>query len=277
MGVEAGRIAPRRRARTATSPGLLAFATTAPAYADKTNATAIHAALGLPDDVARVRRRRRRPLRRRRGVDGPGRRRAGRAVRHPHRPARARPTRPTAATPPSRSRSATDDVIAEVVGAASVSAEFTDRWRTPGEPYSQLWEERFGEHVYVPLAEQAVTAALEGQRHRRRRARPRRSSPGSTAAPSRPPPGRSAPAPRRSPTTSPTRSATPARPTGRCCSPTCSTAPSPASRSPSSLLADGCDVWLLRTTDALAGTPAGRRPCATASRRPATTCRTPSS
>ena len=29
----------------------MAFATTAPAYADKTNATAIHAALGLADDV----------------------------------------------------------------------------------------------------------------------------------------------------------------------------------------------------------------------------------
>ena len=32
-------------------------------------------------------------------------------------------------------------------------------WRGPGEPYSQIWEERFGEHAYVPLAEQAVTAA----------------------------------------------------------------------------------------------------------------------
>ncbi len=62
-----------------------------------------------------------------------------------------------------------DDVIAEVVGAASVTAEFTDRWRAPGEPSSQLWEERFGEHVYVPLAEQAVTAALKEHRHRRRR------------------------------------------------------------------------------------------------------------
>ena len=101
---------------TATSPGLLAFATTAPAYADKTNATAIHAALGLPDDVAGVRRRRRHPLRRRRGVDGPGRRRARRARPTSAPAGRARPTRPTAATPPSRWRSATDGVIAEVVG-----------------------------------------------------------------------------------------------------------------------------------------------------------------
>ena len=43
-----------------------------------------------------------------------------------------------------------------------MSAEFIDRWRAPGEPYSQVWEERFGEHAYVPLAEQAVTAALKG-------------------------------------------------------------------------------------------------------------------
>ena len=50
-------------------------------------------------------------------------------------------------------------VLAEVVGGASATEEFTDRWRAPGESYSQVWEERFGEHAYVPLAEQAVTAA----------------------------------------------------------------------------------------------------------------------
>jgi uncharacterized OB-fold protein len=54
-----------------------------------------------------------------------------------------------------------DGVIAEVVGAASVTEEFTDRWRAPGDAYSQVWEERFGEHAYVPLAERAVTAALK--------------------------------------------------------------------------------------------------------------------
>ena len=53
MGVESGRIA-LAGAPEGYEPGLLAFATTAPAYADKTNATAIHAALGLADSVLAV-------------------------------------------------------------------------------------------------------------------------------------------------------------------------------------------------------------------------------
>ena len=56
------RIALARGARRATTRDVVAFATTAPAYPDKTNATAIHAALGLPDDVPARRRRRRGPL-----------------------------------------------------------------------------------------------------------------------------------------------------------------------------------------------------------------------
>ena len=148
-----------------------------------------------------------------------------------------------------------------------MTAEFTDRWRAPGEAFAQLWEERFGEHVYVPLAEQAVTAALKDSGHRRRRHRPRhRHRPARPGREGRRQ-GASARGPRRSSTTSPPRSATPAPPTGRCCWPTSSTAPSPASRSPSSLLADGCDVWLLRTTDALLG----YRPAATVRDRIAAT------
>jgi hydroxymethylglutaryl-CoA synthase len=42
------------------------------------------------------------------------------------------------------------------------TAEFTDRWRTPGDSFSRQWEERFGEHAYLPLAEEAVAAALKG-------------------------------------------------------------------------------------------------------------------
>ena len=161
MGVEAGRIA-LAGAPAGYEPGLVAFATTAPAYADKTNATAIHAALGLARRRAGVRRRRRDPLRRRRGVDGPGRRRPRRAVRRAHRPSRlgrrGRRRRRRGRAGVRRP----SGVIAEVVGAASVTEEFLDRWRAPGEPYAQVWEERFGEHAYVPLAERAVTAALKG-------------------------------------------------------------------------------------------------------------------
>src|SRR5256885_16291455 len=48
MGVEAAR---KARWNGSFAPASLHFATTAPAYADKTNATAVHAALGLERDV----------------------------------------------------------------------------------------------------------------------------------------------------------------------------------------------------------------------------------
>ena len=37
-----------------------------------------------------------------------------------------------------------------VLGQASATDEFLDRWRVPGETASRLWEDRFGEEVYVP-------------------------------------------------------------------------------------------------------------------------------
>ncbi|MEO7572486.1 MAG: hydroxymethylglutaryl-CoA synthase, partial [Acidimicrobiales bacterium] len=49
MGVEAARVA--RRAVPGVEPHTLWFSTVAPAYADKTNATTIHAALRLGADV----------------------------------------------------------------------------------------------------------------------------------------------------------------------------------------------------------------------------------
>ena len=52
-------------------------------------------------------------------------------------------------------------VLAEPVGAASVNREFLERWRVPGEPASRQWEERFGEHAYVPLAEAAIASAFK--------------------------------------------------------------------------------------------------------------------
>jgi uncharacterized OB-fold protein len=52
-------------------------------------------------------------------------------------------------------------VIAEFLGAASVSDEFLDRWRTPGDRRSRVWEERFGETRYVPLGQEAWEAALK--------------------------------------------------------------------------------------------------------------------
>src|SRR5947207_1875161 len=52
-------------------------------------------------------------------------------------------------------------VLSEPVAFGSATAEFLERWRLPGEPASRQWEERFGEHVYVPLGESAVTEALK--------------------------------------------------------------------------------------------------------------------
>ena len=54
-----------------------------------------------------------------------------------------------------------DDVIAEPIGGASATGEFLDRWRIPGDATSRQWEERFGEFAYGPLADQAITDALK--------------------------------------------------------------------------------------------------------------------
>src|SRR5439155_11470054 len=57
--------------------------------------------------------------------------------------------------------SATHRVLAEPIASASATAEFLDRWRLPGDAASRQWEERFGEHAYVPLGEAAVADALK--------------------------------------------------------------------------------------------------------------------
>jgi len=51
--------------------------------------------------------------------------------------------------------------IAEVVAVSSASEEFLDRWRLPAQPASRIWEDRFGESVYLPLAHAALTDALK--------------------------------------------------------------------------------------------------------------------
>ena len=52
-------------------------------------------------------------------------------------------------------------VIAEVIPGAGATREFLDRWRTPGNSYSKVWEERFGEAAYLPLVEDAVRRSYE--------------------------------------------------------------------------------------------------------------------
>ena len=52
-------------------------------------------------------------------------------------------------------------MLAEVIGQGCATAEFGDRWRAPGAAASRVWEERFGEQVYGPLAEAAMADALK--------------------------------------------------------------------------------------------------------------------
>jgi hydroxymethylglutaryl-CoA synthase len=164
MGVEAARAA-LRSAPGGTEPRALWFATANPAYLEKTNATAVHAALRLDQSSP--------------AIDTGGAVRSGvgtlRAALDSREPvlvvtADMRGGLPTSADEASGGDGAAallvgdDDagpVIAELVGAASATEEFIDRWRTPGDPTVKQWEERFGETRYVTLGEQAWNAALK--------------------------------------------------------------------------------------------------------------------
>ena len=161
MGVEAARIA-LANAPAGAQPGIVAFATTAPAYLDKTNATAIHAALALPSSVG--------------AVDTIGSVRSGSAAITVASAggnglailSDIRTGLPGGNDEANGGDAAVaflfgdgPDVIATSIGRADVTAEFVDRWRTPGDSHSKQWEERFGEYAYVPLAEQSVADALK--------------------------------------------------------------------------------------------------------------------
>ena len=160
MGVEAARLA--LRSAGGASPDAVWFATVSPAYLDKTNATAIHAALRLdPSAVA---------------ADFGGAVRSGVAALRAALSSRSTTLVVTAdlrtGLPGSADEAAggdgaaallvgEGDVVAELVGSASATAEFTDRWRTPGDLRSKTWEERFGETQYVPLGERAWNESLK--------------------------------------------------------------------------------------------------------------------
>jgi hydroxymethylglutaryl-CoA synthase len=163
MGLEASRRA--LVALDGDGPSSLLFATPTPAYADKTNATAIHAALELPEWAGAY------------DLAGSVRSSVG-AVRAAAAMA-ASSGRTMAVLSDLRTGLAgsaderdggdgavalvfgDEGVVAELVGHAATSAEFLDRWRTPGELSSRQWEERFGEEVYLPLVEAAFAGALK--------------------------------------------------------------------------------------------------------------------
>jgi hydroxymethylglutaryl-CoA synthase len=164
MAVEAARLA------LATLPDRriveqLFFATAAAAYADKTNATAIHAALSLPAETLAV------------DMAGAVRSGVGALVVAGQSPVPSlavlsdiRTGLPGGADERDGGDAAaafvfggrTDQpVLAELVATASATEEFLERWRTPGAAASRLWEDRFGEEAYAPLVESALADVLK--------------------------------------------------------------------------------------------------------------------
>jgi 3-hydroxy-3-methylglutaryl CoA synthase/uncharacterized OB-fold protein len=161
LGVEAARVALGVADRP--TPASLVFATSEPAYLDKTNATTVHAALGLPQSVA--------------AYDAGGAVRSAigalRMANDAREPtlvvmAGIRTGLPGGADERDGGDGASAFLVGDVEGArtrtlgwGAASLEFLERWRLPGATHSRQWEERFGEHVYVPLACDAFSRALE--------------------------------------------------------------------------------------------------------------------
>ena len=161
LAVEAGRVA-LANAPQGYSPDNAWFATATPAYLDKTNATAIHAALALPDGVGAydVNGSVRSQVAALMGASGGG-------------PQMAFVSDVRVGLPGGGDEANGGDaaaaicfgegnVICQDFGGAGVTAEFLDRWREPGDDSSHLWEERFGEFAYVPLAQEAFKRACAG-------------------------------------------------------------------------------------------------------------------
>lgn len=141
-------------------PAAIYLATTTPAYADKTNATAVHAALGLPGGVLAA------------DLCGTARssiagllasaRGGGLVVA-----ADVRVGRPGSADEKTGGDGAAalwfgdGTPIAEILAAHSSTAEFLDRWRDPHSTTGHQWEERFGAERYSTLIRAAARAALD--------------------------------------------------------------------------------------------------------------------
>ncbi|MBI2704187.1 MAG: OB-fold domain-containing protein [Actinobacteria bacterium] len=167
MGVEAARLALGALGDDARQvPATLWFSTAEPSYADKTNATTVHAALRLDrevpafDAVGAVRSATGALLA---ALNGSGTSlvvSSGARTGLPGSPDE-RDGGDGAAAFIIGDDASPAPVIAELLGSASTTEEFVDRWRVPGEPRSRSWEERFGETRYVPLGTQAWKLALD--------------------------------------------------------------------------------------------------------------------
>ena len=170
MAVEAGRLALRGQpGRDRVTPNQLLFGTTFPAYADKTNATAVHSALRLPADALAL------------DLGASVRSAVGGLLLALEGGPSAGPTLVVSADirtglPGSGEEASGGDgaaalvvgddasgtpVIAEFLGRASVTDEFIERWRVPGEVRTKTWDEKFSEISLVPLGVRAWNRALE--------------------------------------------------------------------------------------------------------------------
>ncbi|WP_185996664.1 zinc ribbon domain-containing protein [Nocardioides campestrisoli] len=140
--------------------GALWFATSRPAYLEKSNATTVLAASGLPASTPAY------------DVSGALRCGAGAlaaALAHGDSVAVLSDMRIGLSASPDELGGADvaaalvtgEDPVAELVASASVSSEFLDRWREPGDVRTYTWEERFGQEEHVPVAEEAITRVLE--------------------------------------------------------------------------------------------------------------------
>jgi len=138
----------------------LYFATSSPAYADKTNATAIHAALGMARGAFAT------------DMCGTGRSafaawRAAAATGGVAVTADLRVGRPGSPDEKLGGDGAAallfdeGPAIADVLGTTSLTSEFLDRWRSPTSLTGQQWEERFGAKRYGELIGAAVQQTLD--------------------------------------------------------------------------------------------------------------------
>ena len=162
MAVEAARLA---RRGTDVTPAQVLFGTTTPAYADKTNATGVHAALQLPATAAAFDM----GLSPRSAVGALLLALAGNApslvvsadVRTGFAGSTEEAMQGDAAAAFVVGSDDDGSLVAELVGSASITDEHIERWRAPGELRTKVWDERFSEIAGVPLAVAAWNAALE--------------------------------------------------------------------------------------------------------------------
>lgn len=163
MAVEAARAGLRAVPQAAIDQ--LLYATAAPAYLDRTNSAAIHAALGLPSSAM--------------AIDMLGSVRSGAgalatamsgAGTHMVVLSDVRDGMPGGADERGGGDAAAAfivseetpaiPVLAELVGQSSATDEVFDRWRVVGSTVSRSWEERFAEGPLASLASEAFTSVL---------------------------------------------------------------------------------------------------------------------